>query len=144
MDPYVQQHRRLAPVLQKARELDIATNPAPEAVFEAGSAGFQIWCTPQDHPGELWETVTLRMTQGAFSKPCEFTASLRWGWENTEDGPAITHLVLSTDAYCLRDCNLISSAETHNRSTDVVWAKAKVAWLFDQAGVPMPPIVVGN
>jgi len=42
MATYEQEHRRLAPVLQKARELDIATNPAPEAVFEAGSAGFQI------------------------------------------------------------------------------------------------------
>jgi len=37
MATYEQEHR-----LQKARELDIATNPAPEAVFEAGSAGFQI------------------------------------------------------------------------------------------------------
>ena len=31
-----------------------------------------------------------------------------------------------------------------NRLTDVAWAKAKVAWLFHQAGVPMPPIAVGR
>ena len=31
---YTTEHRRLAPVLAKARQLDIATNPAPEALFE--------------------------------------------------------------------------------------------------------------
>jgi len=63
----------MQPVLDLARRLDIATNPEPQAIFEAGTAGFQIWCTPADHP-KGWEGVV--MTAGAFSKPCEYVASI--------------------------------------------------------------------
>jgi hypothetical protein len=64
MDSYVIAHRRMAPLLEAAREFDIATNPHPAALFEAGSAGLQIWCTPTDSPGGLWEQV--QMDAGAF------------------------------------------------------------------------------
>ena len=60
------EHRRMGPVLEMLRKLDIAINPAPEALYEAGDAGFQLWCTPDDHP-EGWEGIS--MAQGAFANP---------------------------------------------------------------------------
>ena len=59
----------MKPVLDLARQLDIATNPHPRAIFEAGNGGFQVWCTPQDHP-QGWNGIS--MIPGAFSKPCEY------------------------------------------------------------------------
>jgi hypothetical protein len=52
------EHHRMKPVLDLARQLDIATNPDPSAIFEAGSGGFQIWCTPEDHP-EGWTGIVM-------------------------------------------------------------------------------------
>ena len=120
---YASEHRRLRPVLDLARRLDIATNPAPEAIFEAGTAGFQLWCTPNNHP-KGWDGIL--MTAGAFSKPCEYVASVSWGWEDE----TITHLLLSTDAYALG-----RNKRNHNRPVDLAWAKRKIRWLFKNAGV---------
>ncbi|MEW5869089.1 MAG: hypothetical protein AB1894_07435 [Chloroflexota bacterium] len=125
---YSNEHRRMKPVLDLARRLDIAVNPEPEAIFEAGTAGFQIWCTPADHP-KGWDSVV--MTAGAFSKPCEYVASVSWGWE----GENITHLLLSTDAYALG-----RSKRNHNRPADLAWAKRKIRRLFKQVGVTCPEI----
>jgi hypothetical protein len=72
----------MASLLEVAREFDMATNPHPAALFEAGSAGLQIWCTPEDHPGGLWNQV--QMDAGAFSKPCEYLASAHWQWSEEE------------------------------------------------------------
>ncbi len=51
----------------------------------------------------------------AFSKPCEYVASVGWGWE----GETITHLLLSTDAYALRhdrrNQNRPDAGMTHTR-----------------------------
>ena len=136
---YASEHHRMKPVLDAARKLDIATNPDPEAIFEAGSGGFQIWCTPDDHP-EGWDDVS--MTKGAFSKPCSYAASVCWGW----DGERITHLSLSTDAYDLSDHEGEGRHANayHNRPEDVAWAKEKIGWLFQLTGVPFFPIVVEN
>ncbi len=143
---YHNEHQKLKPVLNKAREFDIATNPAPNALFEDGSAGFQIWCTPENHPAG-WEGIP--MTQGAFSKPCEYVASVHWGWEeDLERGwvqptaPTVTHLVLSTDAYAWSEFHDRGRYTGHNRPEDLAWATEKIHWLFTQAGVPMPPIRV--
>lgn len=133
---YTSEHRRLAPVLEMVRRLDIATNPEPEAIYEAGSGGFQIWCTPDDLP-QGWNGVSL--TSGAFSKPCGYVASVSWGWE----GETITHLVVETDAYDLkRQAKGLEYAEIRNRPADIVWAKRKIKMLFKQAGVSCPPIHV--
>jgi hypothetical protein len=93
---YQSEHKRLKPVLDLARRLDIATNPDPTALFEAGNAGFQVWCTPDDHP-KGWEGV--EMIAGTFSKPCEYLGSVHWKWE----GEQITALEISTTAYALAD-----------------------------------------
>ena len=132
---YASEHQRMEAVLHLARCMDIATNPDPEAIFEAGSGGFQIWCTPDDHP-EGWDDVP--MTQGAFSKPCSYAASVCWGWE----GERITHLFLSTDAYDLSDHHKPGRYEYHNRPGDIAWAKEKIDWLFRQSDVLLPPIQV--
>lgn len=132
---YATEHQKMKPVLDKAREFDIAINPAPEALFDAGNAGFQIWCTPEDHP-EGWQNIP--MDAGAFSKPCEYVASVQWGWESE----TITHLLLSTDAFAWSEFQDRSQYTGHNRPEDLAWAKEKIRWLFVQAEVPVPPIQV--
>jgi len=138
---YTSEHRRLAPVLAHARRLDIATNPAPEAIYEALSSGFNIWCTPEDHP-RGWDEVSLMA--GAFSKPCGFVGTATWKWE----GEQVVGISLGTDAYDLADQrpDIFSRRgegewiSIHNRSEDLDWAEAKIHWLFEQAGFLCLPI----
>ena len=131
----------MAPLLEAAREFDIATNPHPAALFEAGSAGLQIWCTPVDHPGGLW--AQLEMDAGAFSKPCAFVASAYWQWSEGEQ-QTVTGIVLSTDAYELQDAGLLEMRQIHNRPEDLAWAEEKLLWLWQasRAEGSMPPVVV--
>ena len=77
---YTTEHKRMKPVLDRRKaclsqraKLDIATNPAPEALYEASSGGFQIWATPDDHP-KGWDGAPMDM--GAFAKPWGHTYSL--------------------------------------------------------------------
>jgi hypothetical protein len=135
----------MSPVLDLARRLDIATNPHPAAIFEAGSGGFQVWCTPHDHP-RGWNGIV--MNEGAFSKPCEYVGGVHWKWE----GEQIVALAIETSAYALADqkpgeyCNLGETPKGSNRRTifnrddDIEWLKEKVTWLFAEAGVPLPPL----
>ncbi len=120
---YRNELKRLEPVLEKARQLDIATNPAPEAIFEAGNDNFQIWCTPDDHP-KRWKDVSMK---GSYPKPCTYVASVLWGWEEGR----VTHLLLSTEPYL---------QGRQNHPADMRWAKKKIRHLFDLAGVPLLPI----
>ena len=141
---YQTEHKRMKPVLQQARVFDIATNPDPLAIFEAGSGGFQLWCIPEDCP-KGWEG--LRLDAGAFSKPCGYVASVYWGWGEGEQEEQITHVALSTTAYVLADrkpdkFSEFYAADIQNRPPDIRWAKQKIRWLFKQAGVPCPPIVI--
>lgn len=141
---YQSEHQRLKPVLDLASQLDIATNPNPQAIFEAGNGGFQVWCIPQERP-QGWSGIT--MNTGAFSKPCEYVGSVVWKWDDDK----IVALAIETSAYALADqkpdeyCNLSNIPEGFNRRTifnrdaDIEWLKEKVTWLFAQAGVPLPP-----
>jgi len=124
----------MKPVLDLARQLDIATNPDPVAIFEAGTGGFQVWCTPQDHP-KSWNEI--QMHPGAFAKPCEYVGSVHWKWE----GDQIIALAVETTAYALAeqkpdqyDRRIIT-----NRAEDLEWLTDKVTWLFREAGVPVMP-----
>jgi hypothetical protein len=138
------EHIRLKPVLDLARQFDIATNPQPTAIFEAGSAGFQVWCTPQDHP-KGWDGI--KMISGTFSKPCEYVGNAHWKWE----GEKIMGLGIETSAYALAEqkpdefCDLseIPQGEKRrtifNREADIEWLKEKITWLFEKAGVPLLP-----
>ena len=138
------EHKRIQPVLDLARQLDIASNPDPAAIFEAGSGGFQVWCILQDHP-QGWKGI--RMTSGAFCKPCEYVGSVVWKWEDEQ----IVALEIETSAYALADqkpdefCNLtdiprdFQRRTIFNRDADIEWLKEKVAWLFAKANVPLPP-----
>ena len=141
---YQTEHQRMQPALDLARHLDIASNPDLNALYEAGSGGFQLWCTPWDHPAD-WEGIA--MNTGAFSKPCEYVGGVRWKWDDEE----VIALSIETTAYALADqrpdefCNLVDIPEDfhrstiHNREADIAWLKEKVAWLFAEAGVPLPP-----
>ena len=144
---YSSEHRRMKPVMEAARRLDVGTNPAADALFEAGSAGFQIWCTPAEHP-EGWEAVAATMFPGAFSKACEYVASVNWHW----DDETIVGLNLSTAAYALADRlpDQYTNSETRravhgkqsifNRPEDIAWARKHIFRLFRLANVPVPPI----
>jgi len=140
---YTTEHRRLAPVLAKARQLDIATNPAPEALFEALTAGFNLWCTPENHP-QGWDGIPL--IAGAFAKTCGFIGTATWKW----DDDRIIAISLSTDAYELADHRPQIFSRTavkdwnsiHNRLEDLEWAEQKIHWLFEQAGLPCPGISI--
>ena len=146
---FASEHRRMQPVLAMARKLDIASNPAPNALFEASTAGFQIWCTPGDYP-QGWEQVIATMFPGAFAKDCAYVASVHWKWENE----TIVGLELSTAAYALADRfpDDYTDSETHrsvnrkqsvyNRAEDIAWAKKHIHRLFRLAGVPTPPIYI--
>lgn len=138
------EHKRIQPVLDQVRQLDIATNPHPAAIFEAGSSGFQIWCTPYDHP-KGWDDIV--MNPGAFAKPCEYVGSVQWKWEEE----SIVALEIETSAYALADqkpdeyCNLTGIPRDYHRRTifnrddDIAWLKEKITWLFAKAGVPLLP-----
>jgi len=140
---YTSEHRRLAPVLAHARKLDIGTNPEFDAIFEALPAGFNIWCTPEDHP-QGWDGISL--IAGAFAKPCGFVGTATWKWE----GEQVVGISLGTDAYDLADQRPKIFARKlggdwisiHNRPEDIEWAVGKVRWLFELAGAPCPPIAV--
>jgi len=137
----------MKPVMEAARRLDVGTNPAQDALFEAGSAGFQIWCTPAEHP-EGWDEVAPTMFPGAFSKACEYVASVNWHW----DDETIVGLNLSTAAYALADRlpDQYTNSETRkavhgkesifNRPEDITWARKHIHRLFRLANVPTPPI----
>lgn len=141
---YQSEHQRMKPVLDLARKLDIATNPHPAAIFEAGNSGFQIWCTPEDHP-QGWKDIV--MNPGAFSKPCEYVGSAQWKW----DEERIVALEIETSAYALADqkpeefCNLtdiprdFQRRTIFNRDADIEWLKEKITWLFAEAGMPLLP-----
>jgi hypothetical protein len=134
----------MKPVLDLARQLDIATNPDPAAIFEAGSGGFQVWCTPRDHP-KGWDGIA--MNPGAFTKPCEYVGSVHWQW----DEDRIVALEIETSAYALADqkpaefrqemhLSLNDNRRTiFNRDADIEWLKEKITWLFAEAGVHLLP-----
>jgi len=122
--------------MRLARQYDFATNPAPEAIFEAGTGGFQIWCTPEDHP-KGWDGIT--MNAGDFSKPCEFVGSVHWKWDDEK----ITGIVLETDSYALSGkLHDGDRHKCHNRKEDIEWAKKKIRWLFTKAELSMPTVYV--
>lgn len=138
---YVSEHRRMKPVINMARNLDVAS-AQPEAIYEAGSGGFQIYCTPQDNPGGDWEKIKDKMTAGTFKKPAEYLASAYWRWEDE----TIVGVNISTDAYALRD-NLpeqYGMSAISNRPEDIDWARKKVIELFKNAGLPAPTIFIDD
>jgi len=135
---YYSEHLKLKPVLDLARKYDIATNPHPQAIFEVGSGGFQVWCIPEDHP-QGWDGI--HMNSGSFSKPCEYVGSVHWKWKDE----TIVGLEIETDAYALKDQQpeqYRNHRAINNRAQDIKWLKEKITWLFEKAGVPLPPFEV--
>lgn len=141
---------QLNQLLKVIRSLDIAHNPAPEALFDPLSQGFNVWCSPEDNPGGDWNRVTQHSIAAAFSKPCEYVACVFAEWD--EDVKHIAHFSLSTDAYALVDhlpAKYTSGTSArngrlsiHNRPDDIAWATKKIEWLFARAGLSYPPVIV--
>ncbi len=131
---YESEHRRMKPVLDKVRELDVSKNPDVLAVFDPLLAGFNIWCNPFDCPRGWAE---IKMDTGAYAQPCEYVGTATWGWEDER----ISHVELETDAYTLsdRDKGERYHRDYHNRPEDVEWCSQKILWLFTLAGIPLSP-----
>lgn len=131
----------IVPLLEAIQEFDIITNPHPAALFEIGPDGFQIWCTPEDHPGGLWSKIKMDAT--GYSKPCEFVALVRWQWSE-EEPPTVVGILLKTVAYVLHEEKLVTLDTSYNRPSDVAWAQQKLAWLWQASTAPdpMPPIII--
>jgi hypothetical protein len=142
---------QLNQLLEVVCSLDIALNPAPEAIFDPLIQGFNIWCTPNDNPGGDWSKITSHMIAAAYTKPCEYVACTFAKWD--EEVRHITHFSLSTDAYALQDRlpneytaykRLIAKGYQSicNRGDDVAWAKKKIEWVFAKARLDCPRIIV--
>jgi hypothetical protein len=131
----------MEPVLRLVKVFDISENPDSEALYDPRPAGFNIWCTPNDHPeGKEWENGDL-YTKGTYAQKCSFVGSVTWGWT----GEKITHLVLETMSYEIMDANPgMSYSDVRNRPNDVEWAIKKTTELFSGACVEMLPVKVGR
>ncbi|MBI1793360.1 MAG: hypothetical protein HYR70_04125 [Chloroflexi bacterium] len=114
---------QLQHLLQTVQKYDIASNP--------------IWCTPADNPGGDWLAVANQMTQGSWTKPCEFVATVFAAWD--DEIKNITHLSLSTYRSAIRKDN---RKLIFNLPADIAWAGQKAEWIFQQAGLSDPVIVV--
>jgi hypothetical protein len=143
-------HFQLNQLLKVVRSLDIAHNPAPEALFDPLTLGFNVWCTPEDNPGGDWNRVAQHSIAAAFSKPCEYVACVFAKWDG--DVKYITHFSLSTDAYALADHlpaeytsgNYPTRSDRkhiRNRPDDIAWAIKKTQWVFASASLSCPPII---
>lgn len=142
---------QLNQLLEVVRSLDIAYNPAPEAIFDPLIQGFNIWCTPIDNPGGDWSKITSQMIAAAYTKPCENVACAFAKWD--EEIGHITHFSLSTDAYALQDHlpnqytaykSLIAKGyqSIRNRPDDIAWAMKKIERVFKKTEIACPRIVV--
>ena len=138
---YHDEHKKMEPVLELVRTLDISENPSPNALYDPLMVGFNIWCIPSDHPeGDEWENSAL-YTMGTYAQKCSFVGSVTWGWT----GEKITHLDLETMAYEIMDTNPgMSYSDVRNRPNDVEWAIKKTTELFSGACVEMLPVKVGR
>lgn len=145
---YSSEHRRLKPVIDMARKLDVSKKD-PRCLYEAGSGGFQIYCTPTDNPGGDWEKIKDKMSAGAFDKPAEYLASVTWRWMDE----TVVGVFISTEAYALKDhlpdqysqsliVDRMGLKSIRNRPEDVNWARKKVIDLFCMAGIPAPAIFI--
>lgn len=120
------------------RDYDIARNPAPEAIYDPLTSGFNIWATQTDHPaGEEWEKVAPFMDQGAYTKKCAFVGTAFW---NSHDNI----MELDTDAYIMQDRLGWKPREIANRPIDLEWCRHKIEWVFGKMGIPCPDIRIGE
>lgn len=142
---------QLSQMIEVVRSFDIVNNPAPEAIFDPLIQGFNIWCTPDDHPGGDWSKIIQHMIAAAYTKPCEYVACVFAKWN--DEVSDITHFSLSTDAYALQD-HLPTEYTSYkrmiakgyksicNRPDDIAWAIEKARWVFTRARLSCPPIIV--
>ena len=64
MHKYALGQRSMVPMVEAAEHFSIGTNPHPAALYESSPGGLQIWCTPEDNPGGVWQEIT--MVKGGF------------------------------------------------------------------------------
>ncbi len=149
------------------------TRPEPEALF-SGYAKFDtptpasystqiatpglviwhsIWCTPEDNPGGelyarlnatggLWDRLRQVQHLTVDKKLLSHLATCYWVWSHEQQDIALVQV--NTKAYGLIDDGIIRAYQAQNRAEDVAWAKQKIAWLWQQAGIadPLPEIVL--
>jgi hypothetical protein len=112
-----------------------------------------IWCTPEDNPGGelyarlnmpggLWDRFRRDQQLGVRRKVHSHLATCYWVWSHEQQD--IVLVQLNTKAYGLVLDGIIRDYKAENRPEDVAWAKQKIAWLWQQAGItdPLPEIVL--
>lgn len=109
---YASEHMRMKPVIDQVRRLS-AFSSDPAGLYEFISAGFNLYCTPDDHPdGE--HDFAQDKGQG---KPISLVARVNWRFTDE----TITGLDIRME-------NLGESA----------WAIRKIRELFEMTTVPIP------
>lgn len=121
-------------LVKALRKFDVAINPAVEALFLIHSSGFTIWALPDNKPPD-WPPAAMTTSWGR--KPTAYIGNVLWEIA----GDKFVSLSLETDAEDLRAVRL-RAVRTFNRREDVRWAKQKIVWLFNQANVAVPKIVI--
>lgn len=115
-------------LLNETRSLDVVSNPAPEALFEAERSGVSIYATRDDCP-DGWQSVP--MYAGAFAKPCEQVAEIWW------DGDQLLHLKTRLPNHGERN-----GRQAENHPADIAWSLGKLEHLLQLAGLPQRPILI--
>lgn len=109
---YASEHMRMKPVIDQVRRLS-AFSADPAGLYEFISAGFNLYCTPDDHPdGER----DFAQAEGQ-GKPISLVARVNWHFEDEK----ITGL----------DIRMESLGES-------AWAIKKIRELFEMTEVPIP------
>jgi len=109
---YASEHMRMKPVIDQVRRLS-AFSSDPAGLYEFISAGFNLYCTPDDHP-EGEHDFAQAKEQG---KPISLVARVNWRFTDE----TITGLDIRME-------NLGESA----------WAIRKIRELFEMTTVPIP------
>lgn len=143
---YRESHRRMKPLLELVRSLDIGYNHVAEALYDPLNAGFNVWASDEDHPeSEEWEKAAKGMVTGAFTKPCAFVGTVLWRWDG--ETAQIVGLDFETTPYLIRDIRNgypggswreNTEEALRNRDLELCWMKGKVDWLWEQSMAPEP------
>ena len=149
-------------LLQLVSQYSIRVEAAPNALFleddryigVAGGkyAGFLLFCTEHDHPGRLSERQDKQhLLPGKKIPPgCYFVGECRWLW--SKDDKDIIGVTLRTDVEVGggnrygNEYDDLRRLEQQNRPEDVVWAKQKIDWLWEQTfhGKIQPEIILAE
>lgn len=111
-DSYAGEHMRMKPVIDQVRRLS-AFSADPAGLYEFISAGFNLYCTPNDHPSGKHDFTQAK----GQAKPISLVARVNWRFTDE----TITGLELRMA-----------------RPFEYGWAMKKIRELFEMAEINLP------